>query len=520
MKVLRAAWMRELDEQTIQRIGIPSIVLMENAARGAASVFAAHFPVDRYPAVLVLAGKGHNGGDGLAVARLLHHRGYEVEIALLADPAALPPDAALNLRIARQLELPLVEISSAAALGDRLRRHARGGAFLVDGLFGTGLARPLREGLFAEAIGLVNESGLPVAAIDIPSGLSEEFPPEAGEHLRAAVTAALHALKLAHIHPDGNRHCGCIHVVDIGIPPRLTADPRFDIEWTDPAAAAGLFAPRPVDAHKGRFGHVLSVVGSEEKPGAGILAAYAALRAGAGLSSAAVSPANRCMYVQAHPEVMVIPYRRPDDLLPRLGGFACILAGPGLGDGDDTQAIVSMLLQNARSPLVLDADALNALGRSPGLLQLPRRAPLVLTPHPGEFARLAGETPERVRNGRIALAREFARAHDLCLVLKGHHTVVAAPQGALQLNPTGNPGMATAGAGDVLAGVIAGLIAQSADQAPLPRIVAAAVLLHGHAGDLAAARVGETALTAGDILDLLPDALRRLDDVHLPFRFA
>jgi NAD(P)H-hydrate epimerase len=263
------------------------------------------------------------------------------------------------------------------------------------------------------------------------------------------------------------------------------------------------------------------VVGSSEKPGAGMLASFAALRAGAGLSTAAVSAENRALYVQAHPEVMTLPADRLNDLLPRLEEFSCVLAGPGLGGDDRTLSLVSMLLQNLRRPLILDADAVNALANNLKLLELERPAPLVLTPHPGEFSRLTGWTPDQIRRDRIERAREFARRYRLYLVLKGHHTVVAAPEGGtLRLNPSGNPGLATAGSGDVLGGVIAGLIAQFYPRIPLDRLLAAAVFLHGYAADRAVSRVGEWCLTAGDVLAALPEAFLHRHEFRPPFQLA
>ncbi len=517
MKVLLNSWMREIDCAAIDQRGIPALTLMENAAVACCDHFTAVFPRNRYPACLVLAGKGNNGGDGMAIARLLLERGYDVRVLLLARPGDLGPEARTNYD--RLLEAGAAPglVSSAAALKKALAACETGETFLVDAVFGTGLNQPVRAGLFAEAFRAVNQSSMPVAAVDIPSGLGENFPPAAGVHVRARITAALHALKWTHLNPDGSPDCGRIRVVDIGIPRDLEDNDRYYMRLTEPGDFKALLARRPRAAHKGEFGHALVVAGSAEKPGAGILASYAVLRAGAGLCTAAVPPQNRDISVLAHPEVMTLPFRNPEEVNARLDEFSCVLAGPGLGVNPDTLRVVSMLLQKARSPLVLDADAINVLDGQAPLLCGRGQRPLVLTPHPGEFARLVGKAVRDIQQDRLHLAREFALRQGVYLVLKGHHTLTVSPQGRVWVNPTGNPGMATAGSGDVLGGMIAGLIAQHYPQHALELILAAAVFLHGYAGDLAAREFGETGLTAGDIIRFIPKSILKINDFHSPF---
>ena len=517
MKILLNSWMREIDRAAIEKRGIPSIVLMENAASACTAFFAEAFPRNRYPACLVLAGKGNNGGDGLAVGRLLLERGYDVRALILARPGELSPDAKANHD--RLLEAGLIPewVDSVAQLRKALAACTAGEVFLVDAVFGTGLAKPVTEGLFAEAFEAVNRSGIPVAAVDIPSGLGESFAPGAGVHIRARVTAALHALKWTHLAPDGNPDCGRIRVVDIGIPADLEPGAGYSIRLTEPADFKILLAKRPRSTHKGDFGHALIVAGSVEKPGAGILASYAALRSGVGLCTAAVPPANRDLCVLAHPEIMTFPYGKSDELAGRLGEFSCVLAGPGMGDNAETLKTVSQLLQKAKMPLILDADALNVLKGRTVLLKEMKSRPLVLTPHPGEFARLSGKTAKQVQQDRLALAREFSAKHGVFLVLKGHHTLTVSPQGRVWVNPTGNPGMATAGSGDVLGGMIAGLVPQFYPKHPLEVILAAAVFLHGYAGDLAAREVGEMGLTAGDLISFIPKSFLKINAFHSPF---
>jgi hydroxyethylthiazole kinase-like uncharacterized protein yjeF len=517
MEILLFPWIKELDRLAIEKAGIPSIVLMENAAQAAAAFFAAEFPCSRFPDCLVLSGKGNNGGDGLAIGRLLLERGYGVRFLLLAAPDQLSPDARANYDLICSLDREIEIIPSASRLKKILAEYGVGETFLVDAVFGTGLDKPLKVGLFAEAIEAVNGSGIPVASVDIPSGLGENFAPGDGIHIRARVTAALHSLKWVHLIPDGCPDCGKTRVLDIGIPGNLAIAKEHYIRLTEPADFEALLAKRDPAAHKGDFGHVLVVAGSNEKPGAGILAAIAALKAGAGLCTAAVSMRNRDLYVQAHPEVMTMPYEKPEELSGRLNSFSCVLAGPGMGNRISTLKTVSLLLRESSQPIVLDADALNVLQGQTGLLPARNTRPLVLTPHPGEFARLTNKTVKGIQENRLSLVREFAMKHGLYLILKGPHTLTATPEGHVWVNQTGNPGMATAGSGDVLGGLIAGLIAQFHPQQPMEIILAAAVFLHGFAGDLAVRATGEMGLTAGDIVAFIPKSILQIDEFHSPF---
>jgi hydroxyethylthiazole kinase-like uncharacterized protein yjeF len=517
MKVLLSSWMRELDRRAIQVAGIPSIVLMENAALAAAADFAAEFPLNRYPACLVLSGKGNNGGDGLAIGRLLLERGYSVCFLLLTAPEQLSRDAKTNYDLVHAQGRDIQIILSAAKLKKILAECDANETFLVDAVFGTGLSGPVKTGLFAEVFEAVNGSGIPVAAVDIPSGLGEGFAPDAGIHIKARVTATLHSLKWAHLASGASSDCGRIRILDIGIPDDPEIDKDHYIRLTEPADFKTLLAKRKADAHKGAFGHALVVAGSAEKPGAGILAAYAALKSGAGLCTAAVSMHNRDLFILAHPEIMTLPYEKPEELSGRLKDFSCVLAGPGMGNRLSTLKTVSLLLRESYLPIVLDADALNVLQGQTRLLPAHSAQPLVLTPHAGEFARLTDKTVKEIQENRLTLAREFAMKHGLYLVLKGQYTLTATPGGRVWVNPTGNPGMATAGSGDVLGGIIAGLIAQFHPLQPMETILAAAVFLHGFAGDLAARHTGEMGLTASDITAFIPKSILHLNEFHLPF---
>jgi ADP-dependent NAD(P)H-hydrate dehydratase / NAD(P)H-hydrate epimerase len=517
MKVFRSAWMKELDDETSGRIGLPSIVLMERAAHGAAEFFRREFPRSRFPNAIVVAGKGNNGGDGIAIGRMLHQRGYRVEWALLAPAARLSPDAAANLSIVRNLGLPITEIGDSEEWEEFLHRYRPGNTWLIDAIFGTGITEPIHQGATADIIRSMNGSGFPIASVDVPSGLSESFLPEEGAHIQAHITATFGGLKLALLYPDGNKHCGKIALIDIGIPRELTGHPRYNIEIIAPEAFSGLLVPRTVDGHKGDYGHVLGVVGSREKPGAGILSIYAALRAGAGLATAAIPADDRHLYIQSHPEIMTIPFKTPTALKRTLDTFDCLFAGPGLGRTGRTFKLVSLLIQNARVPLILDADALNVLEKKDSLLNTKRSYPIVLTPHPGEFSRLTGLPSERILGDRINLSLEFAARWNVFLILKGHHTVIATPGGRVYINQTGNAGMATAGSGDVLTGMIAGFVSQFYPERDMDEILQAAVFLHGYAGDRATRKNGEMSLVAGDIVSFIAESILKIHEFRSSF---
>ena len=517
MKILLYSWMKELDRLAIEMAGIPSIVLMENAARAAAAFFASEFPLSLYKNCLLLIGKGNNGGDGLAIGRILSQQGYKVHFLLLNLPEQFSPDAKANFAKIRDLELKYDGVTDVMVLKKIFSTYQPQDTFLVDAIFGTGLSERIGPGFFSAIIEAVNCAQFHVAAVDIPSGLSEAFLPEAGAHIRAQVTAALHCLKWAHIHPDGNTHCGKIRVLNIGIPAALTDTQEHYINLVQPRDFSDLLVEREPAAHKGAFGHVLNIVGSREKPGAGILSTFACLKAGTGLVTAAVSLANRDLYVLAHPEIMTLIYERPEELAGKFNDFSCVLAGPGLGNQPSTAQAIDLLLRQARVPVILDADALNVLQGRTEMLQVERSWPLVLTPHTGEFARLIGESTRKVVENRLVLSREFAMKYRLYLILKGHHTLVVTPQGFVYVNQTGNAGMATAGSGDVLSGMIAGLLAQFFPKHPLEMILPAAVFLHGYAADLAVTETGQMGLTASDIVRYIPQSVLKINEFRSPF---
>lgn len=498
MRVLTPAQMREAERRTIEDHGVPSLRLMERAGEAVAAAVESR-AASRPGAVTVLCGRGNNGGDGWVAARLLRERRWDVFGVLFGRAGGVAGDARANLERARQAGVPLAEVEDD---GDWARCRPRLGAGLVvDALFGTGLTRPL-AGLPATVARDVNEARGPVVAVDLPSGLLSDLSLRGAPCVRAALTVTLGAPKLAlALRPAP---AGEVIVADIGIPGAVVAEldgPR--IELLEPGTIRPAVPVRAAEAHKGEFGRVVIVAGSRGKTGAARLAGLGALRAGAGLVT--VATAASCLdAVALEPEYMTLglPDREGtatgDGLEELLAGrWDVAAAGPGLGVGAGCRAIVRALLDRpGRGPLVLDADALTACADEPDHLRGRPDAPLVITPHPGEMARLLGASAADVQRDRVGAAHGFAVRQGVHVVLKGARTVVAAPHGAVRINTTGNPGMAKGGSGDVLTGAVAAWLAQVRD---VDAAVALAVHLHGLAGDLAARRTGETGLLARDV---------------------
>jgi NAD(P)H-hydrate epimerase len=512
-----AAEMRALDRATIEQ-GTPGRVLMERAGAGATRVLRERLRRPRAP-VVVVCGRGNNGGDGFVVARHLKRAHVPVEVWLAARPEDVRGDAALMLERWRKGRGTIRDLTAPGAVDALSARLARA-AVVVDALFGTGLNAPV-DGLPAAVIAAINSCGAPVLAIDIASGLSADTGAPLGVAVRATVTATFGYPKVGQLVYPGVDHTGLLAVVDIGIPPSALAAVGPHAALLEGHEVGGLLPPRPRDAHKGTFGHVLVIAGSRGKTGAALLAAEGAARAGAGLTTLAVAAALQPGLEARVREAMTEALPEDGDGHPALGdgstlerlleGRAAVVCGPGLGLRDGTRALVAQIVRRVAVPLVLDADGLNAVAGTTLLRE--RRGPTVLTPHPGEMARLLGGDTARVQADRLGAARGLAERERAVVVLKGARTIVAGPDGSLAISPTGNPGMATGGMGDVLAGIVGGLLAQGL----APRDAAAlAVFAHGAAGDAVAGRRGEVGLLAGDILDELPPTLARLQAAASP----
>jgi ADP-dependent NAD(P)H-hydrate dehydratase / NAD(P)H-hydrate epimerase len=514
MRVLNSSQMREADRRTIEEIGIPSIVLMENAGRQVVAAIEASFEDLAERHVAVLCGRGNNGGDGFVVARTLLHRGIDVSVFVLGVVAEIRGDARINLEILGRLGLTVVEIAD----GQTWELHfseISSCDLIVDALFGTGLRTPL-QGMLETVVADINGSGIPVIAVDLPSGMSADTADLIGDAIEAAVTVTLGAPKLPLVLPPAEMQAGDIIIADIGIPDDVfdTVDgPR--IELLTRAQMRPLVQPRPLDSHKGDYGHVLVIAGAQGRSGAAHLTAMGALRSGAGLVTIATPAWCQAVLAAMAPEYMTealgaaedggIPLTDLERLLDR--AHDVIAVGPGLGTAPSTVRFVHALVERAGVPLVLDADALNAFAAEPDRLAGSEGRNVIITPHPGEFARLAGVTTADVQAHRLDLARSFATSHRVYVVLKGHRTIIATPDERVFINPTGNAGMASGGMGDVLTGIVAGWLGHLLDAEVACKL---GVFLHGAAGDLAEAAEGEVALTASDVLAHLGDAVLEL----------
>ena len=467
MRILTAEAMREVDRAAIEDLGIPSLVLMENAAIGVVEAMGQAF--GDADSAAVFCGPGNNGGDGLAVARHLAVRGWEVRVFLVTGGRGLTGDAAVQLGICRKAELPILEVASGDGLAAAMEAAAECDV-VVDALFGTGLTRPL-EGLFALVVDAVNSLPAPRVAVDLPSGLSASQARPIGPYVQADLTVTFAAPKVAHIFPPAADAVGEMVVTDLGIPPRLVEEieeETGDLHLLMGEELAELLPEREPGSHKGDYGHALIAAGSPGKAGAVILAARAAVRAGAGLVTAAVPEPILPTVDLGSVESMTlglpagaagqIAERAAEVLLDAAEGKAVLALGPGMGQEAATAAAIRRVVLECPLPLVLDADGLNAFAGRAGELA-GRRAETVLTPHPGELGRLLGISPSQIQEDRVAAARGAAEETGAIVVLKGHLTLVASGT-AVFVNPTGNPGMATGGTGDVLTGLIAGLLAR------------------------------------------------------------
>src|SRR5436190_1605445 len=466
MRVLNSSQMRDADRRTIEEIGIPSLVLMENAGRQAVAAMEAVYTdlLDRQ--IAVLCGRGNNGGDGFVIARTLVQRGADVAVFLIGRVTDVRGDARINLEILGRLGVTVVEVADSQAWELHFS-EVSDCTLIVDAIFGTGLKGPV-TGLIESVIADVNASDIPVVAIDLPSGLSADSPDPIGPHVELLTRAAMREL----------------------------------------------ITPRSPDSHKGDFGHVLIVAGSPGKTGAAHLAATGCLRSGAGLVTIATPAACQSTLAAIAPEYMTEVIRAGNEGLDatdveRVLDLArdVLAIGPGLGQGRGTREFVRQIVDRASMPLVIDADGLNAFTGAPDRLAGREGRDVIITPHPGEMGRLVGMSTDEVQASRLDVARNFAASHHVYVVLKGHRTLIATPDKKVFINPTGNPGMATGGTGDVLTGMIAAWLAQLMDAEAACKL---AVYLHGMAGDLAEADEGEVSMTASDVAGHLGDAMLEL----------
>lgn len=512
MKLVTAEEMRNIDLKTINEFGVPSLVLMERAGEKVALNIEKIF---KESLVRIVSGPGNNGGDGLVVSRLLFTKGYDVKVFLIADgESSLSPDCRIQYVAARDAGVDIV-------IGRKISTNGLERTVVVDAVFGTGLNKPL-TGDFLDVVRVMNNAEAPVIAVDIPSGISADTGHVLGEAVNADYTVTFGLPKIGHFLYPGAAFTGKLFVEDIGFPPELTSSDLLKNHIVDPAMIRPCLRKRKAISHKGTYGHVLIIAGSQGKTGAALLAAKACLRAGAGAVTLGVPEVALNIFQSNVLEEMTLPLpsseygtfsnvasARALDFIHRYADAVAI--GPGIGFNEHVEQFVKEIILFSSRPLLIDADALNCVSSDTEILRKAGES-IVITPHPGEMRRLLMGCGQEMSVGeinskRIDVARSFAIENNVVCLLKGVPTVISSPEGSIFLSATGNPGMATAGSGDVLSGIIASLMAQGRD--PL-RAAVCGSYIHGLSGDLAVEHIGEYSMIARDIIRYLSDAIKRL----------
>ncbi len=511
LPVVTAEQMQAIDRQAIDGFGIPGITLMENAGVGIVQELQRRFPDLSRKKIFIFCGKGNNGGDGFVVARHLFNLGSEVRILLAGKLSELNGDAGINAISAHKIGIQVDELNP-----DHLNRHdhkLRHCDIIIDAVFGTGLNKPV-AGFMEKVIDKINQFEKFVVSVDINSGVDSESGQLMGPHVKSDLTLALACWKQSHLlHPSAGVMKET-RLIDIGIPEKARVKQNIRVYQCEEEDIKSYFQKRNPNSHKGDYGHVLVLAGSRGKEGAAGLTALAVLRSGAGLCTLAL-PAS-CQKAVHPMEVMTAPLpetangtlslQAKEPILDLLKDKSALAIGPGITTDPETVALIGEILPLIQCPLVLDADALNAISSHKDWLEK-LKPETVLTPHPKEMSRLTGMSTQEIQRNRVATAAQFATEHSLTLVLKGSPTLIALADGSVTINPTGNAGMATGGSGDVLTGIIAGLMAQGL--APCSASIAGSYI-HGQAGDHFAETESQTTLIAGDLLRCLPESLKRI----------
>ncbi len=514
MKVVTGAEMREIDRRAIEDYGIAGSVLMENAGRGASDAVEDFIKGRSIERVLIIAGKGNNGGDGFVVARHLVNRGLNSTVLLAGEKSSVGGDAGINLDILLKMGISVIEAGDDVLSFKSLIEDSD---LIIDALLGTGLNQDVR-GVYREIIDLINASDAPVVSLDVPSGLNATTGYPMGVAVEADMTVTFCLPKAGLITYPGADYAEELVLADIGTPRMLMEDEAIKTVLLMEEDIRPLLVPRRADTHKGTYGHTLIVAGSAGKSGAAVMAAKSAMRTGAGLVTVAAPAAINHVLDSCLIEVMTesLPEEEAGYMgkeaaravLALFEGKAATVIGPGISRREITGAVLREVLDQVDIPVVLDADALWHVA---GFMDIVKNSgtPLIFTPHPGEMARLLGITTGDVQADRINISRNFAAQYGCYLVLKGVGTIIAAPNGYVYINTTGNPGMATAGTGDLLSGMIVSFLSQG--YSPLDSSIAG-VYLHGKAGDMAAMKKGRISLVATDIIEFIPDAIKNLSD--------
>ncbi len=518
MKLVTSSQMRSIDKKTIEGIGIPGLELMEKAGHGVALIAKEMLGDPASKVVVIFCGRGNNGGDGFVVGRYLSQWGAQVRFFLTAKKDEVEGDARINLEKAVGLDLPIVEILKEDGIPDRIK-----GDLIVDALFGTGFSGEIK-GYMKDIIERINSSDIPVLAVDIPSGLHADTGRFTGPCVKADRTVTMALPKIGHFFFPGKEMSGKVSVVDIGVPSHVVDEEKIDLNLITEEEVRRMIPERPGDAYKGTCGRVVLIAGSTGMTGAAALASLSSLRAGAGMAILGTPNTLNPIMEMKLTEVMTHPLpdvRKRGALALRGLGEArellkwgdCCAIGPGLGQHHETVELARRLVNKLEMPAVIDADGLNALAKDSSILK-ECKAPLILTPHIGELSRLNGVPVSEIAKDKIKYASDLAREYNCILVFKGAPTMVSEPGGQTYVNPTGNAGMATAGSGDVLTGIIVGLLAQKlmlqkdkTIQEIMLDSALAGVYIHGMTGDLAKEENGEMGMVAGDMMEKIPAAL-------------
>ena len=514
MRLVTASEMREMDRLTIEETGILGTVLMENAARGAVSVFVDHFDPPAGSSIIILCDRGNNGGDGYVMARYLHEREMSVRVAIIGDMRGISGDALVNLEILREIGVEISEITDDEKW-ESFSNKIGGPDFIIDGLLGTGLNSPVR-GIFKRVIDDVNASEKPVMSIDIPSGLNADNGRIMGAAVRADITVTFGFPKPGLVVLPGADYTGNLALIDIGIPGSVSSRFKAEHILIEPDEFTHLLSNEKSDVHKGSRGHLLVLAGSEGKTGAAALCAMGALRAGAGLVTVGVPESLNPILEKKLTEAMTVALPETDEkslsleakegILRLLDKKSALAIGPGLSTNPETVKLVSHILKEAKVPVVLDADALNALSMVPDSLKYLDKHK-VLTPHPGEMGSLTGIPVKDIQADRLEVTRKYAKKWKCNLVLKGAGTILSDPDGMVSINPTGNPALASGGSGDVLTGMIAGFIARGLTPIKASQ---AGIHLHGMAADYLSLAAGEAGILASEIAEAVPIIVKSL----------
>jgi len=509
--LVTASEMQKMDKETIETFGLPGIVLMENAGRCAVSFFMSQFSDISEKRIGILAGSGNNGGDGFVMARYLLSAGENVIVFLMTKNEKLSGDARFNYERLLKMHAHIIEIHHEDLINPNYEILITRNVW-IDALLGTGLRSEV-QGRYYRMITFLNVISPPVFSVDIPSGLHADTGEICGRAVKAYATITFGHQKIGQAMPTGTEHCGKLAIADIGIPRQITESiaPKQYLLTSQTIDVS--FYQRPLSAHKGTSGHVLVIGGSTGKTGACAMTSQSAMRIGCGLVTLGIAKSLNSILETQLMEVMTLPFSEElpgvlgpkafDEIMRASIGKNCIAIGPGMGISQETEILVHKLIQEITIPMVIDADAINALaGHAECLHKAKTRH--ILTPHPGEMARLTGLSTREIQSDRVTFARYFARSHNVILILKGAKTIIAHPNGQIAINPTGNPGMASGGMGDVLTGIIAGIIAQGIMPGDA---VETAAYIHGLAADILERKMGKIGFMASDVIQSLPLAL-------------